>query len=319
MSGSSVLTGCAAVFDLEGTEMRVLVVGAGVIGSIYAASLLEAGHTVTVCARGRRLAELRSGGLVLQDAATGRCTTHEMDAVATPDGVACDLVIVAVRRDQMVSAARQLADTEAGVMFFGNAVGLTQTLAAAGNPTMFGFPAAAGVLNDATVRFVPIRAQKTMVADSDGRRSARIRSIAQMFGSAGFATTISTDPEGWLTAHTAFVVPIQLALRRVDVQPGRLAADRALLTTMVRATRQSFRALLAAGNAEVPRNLRALYLLMPERFALWYWRKTLNGPRGELWFAAHTRAAPEELASLAKALRAAVGASAPDLEALLTS
>lgn len=303
--------------------MRILVVGAGVIGSVYAASLLEAGHTVTVCARGRRLAELHSGGLVLQDAATGRCTTQKVVAVATPDGVACDLVIVAVRREQMVSAARQLADMEAGTMFFGNAAGLTQTLAAAmGHPTMFGFPAAAGVLKDATVRFVPIRAQKTMVADSDGRRSARIRRIAQTFDSAGFATTISSDPEGWLTAHAAFVVPIQLALRRVDVQPRRLAADRALLTTMVRATRQAFRALLAAGNAEIPRNLRALYLFMPERFALWYWQKTLNGPRGELWFAAHTRAAPEELASLAKALRAAVGASrctAPDLEALLTS
>jgi 2-dehydropantoate 2-reductase len=91
---------------------------------------------------------------------------------------------------------------------------------------------------------------------------------------------------------------------------------------MVRATRQAFRALQALGNTEIPLNLRALYLFMPERFALWYWRKTLEGPRGELWFAAHTRAAPEELASLATALHAAVDASArraPDLEALLNS
>jgi 2-dehydropantoate 2-reductase len=143
-----------------------------------------------------------------------------------------------------------------------------------------------------------------------------------MFESAGFSAIISTDPEGWLTAHAAFVVPIQLALCHVDVQPRRLAADQALLTTMVRATRQAFRALQAAGNAEIPRNLRALYLLMPERFAVWYWRKTLAGPLGELWFAAHTRAAPEEMASLAAALHAAVDATgqrAPDLEALLGS
>ena len=51
-----------AVFDVEGCEMRILVVGAGVIGSVYAARLLEAGHTVTVSAPGRRLGELRDGG-----------------------------------------------------------------------------------------------------------------------------------------------------------------------------------------------------------------------------------------------------------------
>ena len=303
--------------------MRILVVGAGVIGSVYAARLLEAGHTVTVCARGRRLGELRDGGLILQDAETSRRTAHEVRAVATPDGVGCDLVLVAVRRDQMVGAVPLLANMDADVMFFGNAAGLTKTLTGAiGKRTLFGFPAAGGVRDQAVVRFVLIRAQKTMLADSDRKRSTRVRSLAQMFESAGFPATISTDPEGWLTAHAAFVAPIQLALCRVNVQPQRLAADQALLTTMVRATRQAFRALQAAGNTEIPRNLRALYLLMPERFAVWYWRKTLAGPHGELWFAAHTRASPEEMASLARALHAAVDATgrrAPDLEALLNS
>ncbi|MGW4099737.1 ketopantoate reductase family protein [Mycobacterium sp. NPDC004974] len=302
------------------SQMRILVLGAGVIGSVYAARLLEAGHTVTLCARGSRLAQLRDCGLILQDVETGCRTACEVAAVATPDGVACDLVLVAVRRDQMVGTLPLLANVDADVMFFGNAAGLTDTLARAiGKRTLFGFPAVGGVREDAGVRFVLIRAQKTMVADSDRRRSARMYSIAQMFESSGFPVTISTDPEGWLTAHAAFVVPIQLALRRVDIQPRRLATDQALLTTMVRATRQAFRALEAGGNTEIPRNLRALYLLMPERFAAWYWRKTFASQRGELWFAAHTRAAPEELDSLAGALHAAVGASgwcAPDLEAL---
>jgi 2-dehydropantoate 2-reductase len=301
--------------------MRILVVGAGVIGSVYAAHLLEAGHAVTLCARGRRLAELRDVGLILQDAETGRRTAHEVCAVATPDGVACDLALVAVRRDQMVDTVPLLTKVDADVMFFGNAAGLTETLTGAiGKRTLFGFPAAGGVHDGAVVRFVLIRAQKTMLADSARRRTARVRKLAEMFGSAGFPATISTDPEGWLTAHAAFVVPIQLALCRVDVQPRRLAGDQSLLTTMVRATRQAFRALQAAGNTEIPRNLRALYLLTPERFAVWYWRKTLAGQYGELWFAAHTRAAPEEMASLAGALRAAVeatGRRAPDLEALL--
>lgn len=308
---------------VDDCEMRILVVGAGVIGSVYAARLLEAGHAVTLCARGRRLAELRDGGLILENAETGRRTAHEVSAVPTPDDVACDLVLVAVRRDQMVGTLPLLTILDADVMFFGNAAGLTEALGRAlGNRTLFGFPAAGGVRDGAAVRFVLIRAQKTMLADSARRRSTRVRNLATMFDSAGFPTIVSTDPEGWLTAHAAFVVPIQLALRLVDVQPRRLATDHTLLLTTVRATREAFRALQAAGNTEIPRNLRALYLLMPERFAVWYWRKTLVGRHGELWFAAHTRAAPDEMASLAGALRAAVDATgrpAPHLEALFNS
>ena len=304
--------------------MRILVVGAGVIGSVYAGRLLEAGHSVTLCARGPRLAELRERGLVLEDASTRRRVHYEVTAVATPDSsMPCDVVLVAVRRDQMVSTLPLLARVQAEVVFFGNAVGLTTQLAnRMGQRTLFGFPAAAGVRDGVTVRFALIRQQKTMLADPTQRRSPRVKALATVLRSAGFPTTISLDAEAWLTAHAAFIVPIAFALYRVDVQPRRLAADDALLVTMVCATRQAFQALRAAGNTQIPRNLRALYLLMPERFAVRYWRKTLAGPRGELWFAAHTRSAPEEMASIAAALQSVVARSghhAPDLAALLSA
>ena len=59
---------------------------------------------------------------------------------------------------------------------------------------------------------------------------------------------------------------------------------------------------------------------MPEAFAVRYWRRVLASPRGELWFAAHSRAAPEEMTSLGEELQAAVhraGRPAPALDALL--
>lgn len=43
----------------EETQMKTLILGAGVIGSFNAAGLAEAGQDVTLRARGRRLAELR--------------------------------------------------------------------------------------------------------------------------------------------------------------------------------------------------------------------------------------------------------------------
>ena len=51
--------------------MKILIYGAGVLGSFYAARLHTAGHTVTLLARGQRLADLRAHGIVLEDARTG--------------------------------------------------------------------------------------------------------------------------------------------------------------------------------------------------------------------------------------------------------
>ena len=43
--------------------MRILIYGAGVIGSLYGALLAEAGYDVSVYARGRRLKNLTRDGL----------------------------------------------------------------------------------------------------------------------------------------------------------------------------------------------------------------------------------------------------------------
>ena len=303
--------------------MRVLIVGAGVIGSVYAGRLLAAGHAVTLCARGHRLAELEESGLILENAHTGQRVCHNVEVVGPSDAISlhCDLALVAVQRDQMITTVPLLQTLRADVLFFGNAAGLVIALTEATGPrVLFGFPAAAGIRDGTAVRFVIIRQQKTMLADPGHPRSARVLALARLFRTAGFPTTVAVDADGWLTAHAAFIVPIALALYRVGVQPRRLAADERLLRMMVAATRQAFGALLAAGNTEIPGNLHWLYLRLPERFAMYYWRRVLSGPRGELWFAAHTRCAPEEMASLAYALRSAIdraGHRAPALDSLL--
>jgi 2-dehydropantoate 2-reductase len=131
---------------------------------------------------------------------------------------------------------------------------------------------------------------------------------------------VSRDAEGWLIAHAAFVAPIAFALYRAGVDPKRLASDTGTLRLMVRATRQAFQALPACGNSQIPRHLRALYLYAPERLAVAYWRRIMASDSGELWFAGHTRAAPQEMTSLAAAVRDALARSrrpTPDLAAVL--
>jgi 2-dehydropantoate 2-reductase len=304
--------------------MRILVLGAGVIGSVYATRLLESGHEVVVLARGRRLADLQAFGLILEEATSGQRTSLPVKAVGILDlNDRYDLVLVAVRSEQFATSLSVLTSMHDGspVLFFGNAAGRgAQLVEALGERALFGFPAAGGVRNGPGIRYMLISQQQTMLGEPTGATTIRLQQLKTVLEGAGFPTTITANIDGWLLGHAAFVVPIAFALYRVDTDASQLAADPATLRLMVRATQQAFHALRADRKAEIPANLRTLYLRLPTGFAVSYWRRVLASPRGELWFAAHTRAAPEEMRALADELQAAlhqIGRSTPDLTMLL--
>ena len=103
--------------------MKILIVGAGVIGSFNAARLTDAGQDVTLLARGRRLADLREHAVVLEDFRNGRRTTTRVplaDRLGPED--AYDLAIVIMRRNQIRSVLPMLAQNPRipSVLFLGN-------------------------------------------------------------------------------------------------------------------------------------------------------------------------------------------------------
>lgn len=80
--------------------MRVLVYGAGVLGSPYAARLKESGHDVTVLARGKRRDEIELQGIVLEHALNGTRTDTPgaVTTVLRPDDC-YDLILVVMRQN----------------------------------------------------------------------------------------------------------------------------------------------------------------------------------------------------------------------------
>ena len=305
--------------------MRILVFGAGVIGSVYAVKLLQAGHEVVMLARGRRLEDLQTNGLVVEEATSGNRTVLAVQSAGEPaPGDRYEVVLVPVRSGQLASTLPVLTAMHDGsdVLFFGNTAGhQAELLACLGERALFGFPAAGGVRDGSVIKYVLIRQQMTMLGEPSGAMTPRVRHLQDELSGAGFPATISTSIDDWLLGHAAFIAPIAFALYRVDTDPAKLAADPRALRSMVLAIRQAFTALRAAGNAEIPTNLQVLFLRLPAAFAAAYWRRVFAGPRGELWFGAHTRAAPDEMRSLAQELQKALrrtGHPTPELDELLT-
>jgi 2-dehydropantoate 2-reductase len=90
--------------------VEILVYGAGVLGSLYGARLQEAGHSVTLLARGQRLAELRQYGIVLEEGESGRRTATKVrvvETLGTDDPY--DLVLVIMRKNQVSGVLPSIA------------------------------------------------------------------------------------------------------------------------------------------------------------------------------------------------------------------
>jgi 2-dehydropantoate 2-reductase len=278
--------------------MRVLVVGAGLIGTVYGAHLAAAGCTVSVLSHGPRTGDVAAGGLCARDVLSGGRAGAEAAVVPDASGE-YDIVLVAVRRDQLASACAGLAvlGGNPAVVFFGNnPAGRAAIAGDLPGDVYLGFPGVGGVMTSGTADYVRIRQQPTALPQASDPRLAALESA---LSSRGFAVQRVADMDGWLAYHAAFVACIAAALYRCGTDPVRLAADRATLTLMCQAITGAFSALRTSGTAGLPRNLAVLHNPILRPVAVRYRARTMRSPMGELCFAAHCRHAEAEMRALA--------------------
>jgi ketopantoate reductase len=292
--------------------MKVLVYGAGPLGSVFAARLQQGGHEVSILARGQRLAELREHGIVLQDVETKeRSTTliHVVEALAPDD--AYDLVLVIMRKNHALQILPILAENRhtPNVLFLmNNAAGPGALIEALGQErVLIGFPGAAGYREDHVVHCLAGTADKpwpVYLGETDGRTTARTRMVAQIIDAGpGFETQIRPDMDAWLKCHVALLMPsLAPALRAAGHDHRRLARTRDLLVLTIRAVREGFQVLGALGYPVSPPRFRTL-LWVPEPILVLLFRTLLlHRVRDEIIEAAllrHARSAHDEVVHLA--------------------
>jgi len=268
-----------------------------VIGTVYGAHIAAAGNQVSVLSHGPRTGEVAAGGLCARDVLSGGRVDAAVSVV--PDaGGDYDVVLVAVRRDQLASACAGLAVLagKPAVVFFGN--NPAGRLAIPGDvpgDVYLGFPGIGGVMTSGVADYVRIRQQPTALPQASDPRLAAVETI---LSGRGFAIQRVTDMDGWLAYHAAFVACVAAALYRCGTDPVRLAADRTTLTLMCRAITGAFASLRADGVAGLPRNLAILHTPLLRPVAIRYWARIMRLPMGELCFAAHSRHAEAEMRAL---------------------
>ena len=304
--------------------MKILVYGAGAVGSFNAARLAAGGHEVALLARGQRLADLREHGVVLENARSReRTTTHVplVEALATDD--AYDLVIVAMRRHQVPAILPALAQHThtPSVLFLGNnAAGAEDWIAALGcERVLLGQANVGGVRQGHLVRYVWSRRLPLQFSELDERRTPRTAAIEAAFRRAGLRARVTDHMDASLRTHAASVVPVVGALYWAHGDVRRLAHARQALRLWVRATREAQRALREVGIPTVPAASR-FFEWIPASLLVFVMGRFLDTEMGVVGLAdATAEGAPGEFKELADELRAVLrraGVPAPASERL---
>jgi len=253
----------------EGTEgkMNILVYGAGVIGSIYAARLQEAGYTVSLLARGERAVALRAQGIVLENASTGQRTTTQVslvDHLAPTDSY--DVVIVTVRLNQLTSilpilAANHQIPTILFMLNIPDGMQRLEMLEPQGEVIRY-------THHPALVH--------TTLGKEDGRVTPRLRQLATAFKKAGFSVALNSDMQGWLKTHAVIDACMWAAVVMTQGGSAKLGRTRKHVVMMIQSVREGLRALQAQGIPMTPLSMKVLFLWMPRWLAVLCLQYTLQ-------------------------------------------
>jgi len=231
---------------------KVLIIGAGVIGSFNAARLRDAGKDVTLLARGHRLAVLREHGVVLEDARRGGRTTTQVPLVdhLGPDD-AYDLAIVIVRRNQIASVLPMLAQNHCipNILFLGNnAAGTQDIIQALGRErVLIGIVNAGGERQGYVVRYLWWRRLPLELSELDEKPTQRAKAIVRFFRSAGLHARLRKDVDAYLKTHAAGLPAMAGAVYMAGGDIRRLAHLPKVVRLFVHSYREALRGLSAAG------------------------------------------------------------------------
>lgn len=290
--------------------MKILIYGAGVIGSLFAARLARSGQEVKLLARGERLRQLREHGVVLQEFREAEPTTTRVELVEElPSADAFDLVVVALRKNQVAEALPALAanrGSSAVLMMVNTAEGLEPWARAVGpERLLLGFPGAGGSRDAHLVRYriVSRWIQPTTLGEPDGRTTPRLSRALQVFRAAGFPSALCANMDAWLKCHVAWVGPISTALYAAGGEARALGRSSRLRRLLLQAVRENLKALQVLGVATTPGGLR-LWSLTPAPLLDRALASMLQGRMGAEVIEPHANAARDEMEALRREMRA---------------
>lgn len=288
--------------------MKILVFGAGVIGSYYATKLYQSKIDVSLLARGEKFENIKEKGVIVEDFFTHQQTVSNIRVIDKPDNEVYDLIMVTVQMIHMDNVLPVLSEFKnaKAFLFIGNNVnGFENIVEQFGHDKILaGFGAVGGEKNGHKVLYTDVNPDRPnkkaplVLGKVHTSNNQDFIKIKQLFEKANIKVEAVDDIDGWLKTHVAMILGVASATYKKDFSTKNVAEDKELIKLIVKALRESMNVLKSLGVTIIPKRNRYLHLF-PGFLLEFIFRKLLNSEYAEIAIAGHAQAARSEMRALA--------------------
>ena len=283
--------------------MRILVLGAGVLGCNLARNLLRAGKDVTLLARGQWAETIRENGLRIKDKFSLCTSVRSIPVVTalTPEDD-YDVIFVVARYTQLETVLPALrANGTKNIVFVGNNVRAAETAALLPEKNvLFAFALSAG--HRERDRVVSIDLKKITIGPLSGTPSRR-QLVEQIFDGTGCKVVYEPNMGDYLLCHAAFVLPAAFACYKTDGDLKRLKGDTAYLNRLIDANLEGYRAIRNAGHEILPKADKEFEGAAYRKTCLRFFKLMCATALGKLCASDHAMNAVDEMGALDRDLK----------------
>ena len=282
--------------------MKILIIGAGVLGCNMAHNFWKAGKDVTLLARGKWGETLKDKGLVIKNIFSIRPSCDRIPIVSELKREDIyDVIFVCVRYTQLDLMIKTLKNNlSENIVFIGNNANAEKTAESlADKNVMFGFSSSAG--HREKDRVVSIDMRKITIGDLKTKASNE-EFISKIFSGTKYKIDYEPNVGDYLISHAAFVIPAAFACYYTDGNLKKIKNDKAFIYKIIDANSECYLAVETLGHELLPKGEENYHSEKYRKMCYRFYRLMCATFLGKICASDHAMNAADEMNALATEL-----------------